>query len=558
MSKISGGQVVVQTLRQHGVTHVFGVIGTAMLDVYDALHDCPEITYVGVRHEQNAVHMADAFARVSGRAGVVFAGQPGPGVTNLVSGIAEARLAFSPIVIIAGDTSTAQVDRGTFQEVDQQALLSPVTKRTVTVKSAARIAEYVNEAFLVSESGRQGPVVVNIPSDLLAAQLDDEPVSVRARQRGPAPAESDIDRAVKILRSARRPLVLAGAGVKWAGAADEFSRFVEALGVPVVASPGNGDVIANDHPLYIGQVGPRGNTVATELLRSADAVLALGTRLSYNTTLFKGENLAPGVKIVQVDVEASAVGRYFPAEVAIVADAKEFLGAMSVANAIGEREAGWVETAVEGRRELLESRRKALVEHTGPLSPAIVYAALQSVLPRDVIVTVDTGTASLHAVDGMQTYQSPGLLTPLDFGIVGFSYPAGLGAKAAAPERPVVSVIGDGGFSMAMIELATAMESELVTTTIVVNNGCWGAEKAYQRDFFGRRFTGSDIYNPRFDEIAEAYGCSGVRVETVEELTTAVIASLGSDVPTVIEVIVDPDSITSFRRDSFPHRVAAS
>ncbi|HEY1530085.1 MAG TPA: thiamine pyrophosphate-binding protein [Galbitalea sp.] len=558
MGKISGGEAVIQTLRKQGVTHVFGVIGTAMLDVYDALHDAPDITYVGTRHEQNAVHMADAFARITGRAGVVFAGQPGPGVTNLVSGIAEARLAFSPLVIIAGDTSTAQVDRGTFQEVDQQSLLAPVTKRTVTVRSAARIAEYVDEAFLVSQSGRQGPVVVNIPGDLLAAEVDESTVAVRARQAGAAPAPSELARAVEVLRLARRPLILGGAGIKWANASAAFARFVDVLDVPVAASPGNGDIIANDHPLYVGQVGPRGNVVATELLRSADVVLALGTRLSYNTTLFKAENLAQGVKIIQVDVEPMAVGRYFPADVAIVSDAGAFLAAVPASDAVAERESGWVDGARERRRDLLAARADAVASHTGALSPAIVYAALAQNLPRDVIVTVDTGTASLHAVDGMQTYQSPGLLTPLDFGIVGFSYPAGIGAKAAAPERPVVSIIGDGGFSMAMIELATARESGLPTTTIVINNGCWGAEKAYQRDFFDGRYTGSDIFNPRFDEVARAYGCVGVRAETVDELLTAVRAALGSDVPTVIEVTVDPDSITSFRKDSFPHRKAAS
>jgi thiamine pyrophosphate-dependent acetolactate synthase large subunit-like protein len=558
MGTISGGEAVVQALRRHGVTHVFGVIGTAMLDVYDALHDTPGITYVGVRHEQNAVHMADAFARISGRAGVVFAGQPGPGVTNLVSGIAEARLAFSPLVIIAGDTSTAQIDRGTFQEIDQQSLLSPITKRTVTVKAAARIPEYIEEAFLVSESGRQGPVVVNIPSDLLAAQIPDTFPKIRARQLGPAPAPTEIHRASELLRSAQRPLVLGGAGIKWSGAAEAFVSFVEALGAPVVASPGNGDVIPNDHDLYIGQVGPRGNPVATELLRSADVVLALGTRLGYNTTLFKAENLADGAAVIQVDVEPTAVGRYFAVDVPIVADVKQFLDAVPLDSIRGSREDGWVENARGGRRALVAARQEAVKNSTGLMSPAVVYAALHSVLPRNVIVTVDTGTASLHAVDGMQTYQAPALLTPLDFGIVGFSYPAGLGAKAAAPERPVVSIIGDGGFSMALIELATAREAGLPTTVIVINNGSWGAEKAYQRDFFDSRFTGSDIFNPRFDDVAKAYGCNGVRIDTPEDLITAVRKSLASDVPTVIEVAVDPDSITSFRRDSFPHRVSAS
>jgi acetolactate synthase-1/2/3 large subunit/sulfoacetaldehyde acetyltransferase len=184
-----------------------------------------------------------------------------------------------------------------------------------------------------------------------------------------------------------------------------------------------------------------------------------------------------------------------------------------------------------------------------------VYAAMQRVLPRNAIVTVDTGTISLHATDTLQTYQPPSLLTPLDFGLVGFSHAAGLGAKAAAPDRPVVSVMGDGGFGMGMVEIGTALAAGLNTVTIVLNNGCWGAEKAYQRDFFGGRYMGADIVNPAFDEVARAFGARGVRAESTDDVASALEAALREDVPSVIEVEVDPTTITSFRRDSFPHRV---
>ncbi|AYG03151.1 thiamine pyrophosphate-binding protein [Gryllotalpicola protaetiae] len=555
---ITGGEAVVRALKALGVTQVFGVVGTAMLEVYDALHDESGIRYVGVRHEQNAVHMADGYARISGRPGVVFAGQPGPGVTNLISGLAEARLAFSPVVVIAGDTSTAQVDRDTFQEVDQKSILAPVTKRTVTVTSAARIGEYIREAFLVATAGRMGPVVVNIPSDLLSASVESVELPELPAQAASAPDPAAVESAARLLSEARRPLILAGAGVTWSRGNDALRAFAERLGAPVAASPGHGDALPNDFPLYVGQVGPRGNPVATELLEQADVVLALGTRLAYNTTLFKRSSLAPDVRIIQTDVEATALARYFPTALAVPADTRAFLEALCSADIEGQRDAQWIQSARTRRAELVAQRVQSAEEHSGALTPAVVYAALNAVLPRDTIVTIDTGTISLHAVDGMQVYLPPALLTPLDFGIVGFSYAAGLGAKLAAPSRPVLTVIGDGGFSMALIELATAADAGIHTITVVVDNGSWGAEKAYQRDFFEGRYTGSELANPDFAMIAAAYGAHGVTATTVAELQDAVRGALDAATSTVIAVPVDPDSITSFRKDSFPHRVATS
>jgi acetolactate synthase-1/2/3 large subunit/sulfoacetaldehyde acetyltransferase len=554
---MSGGAAVVEALRAEGVTHVFGVIGTAMLEVFDALYDSPDITYVGVRHEQNAVHMADAFSRVRGRGGVVLAGQPGPGATNLVTGLAEARLAFSPVVVVAGATASTQVDTDTFQEVDQQALFAAVTKRTVIANTAARLPEYVQDAFRVSESGRRGPVVVNIPGDLLAAQVEPTFASPdRRRGGGGAPSPAALEAAAALLAGAERPLVFAGAGVKWARASAQLAALAERLDAPVVASAGHGDVLPNDHPLFVGQVGPRGNDVATDLARNADVILAIGTRLGYNTTLFKHDNLSADAKLVHVDIEATAVGRHFPVDVGIVADAGATLDALLTP--LAARDGGdWVARARERRQELLE-RRAAAVDQPGPLGPGAVYAAMQTALPRNAILTVDTGTVSLHATDTLQTFEPPSLITPLDFGLVGFSYPAGLGAKAAAPERPVVSVIGDGGFGMAMIELGTALDAGLCTVTVVLDNGCWGAEKAYQRDFFSERYVGADIVNPAFDEIARAYGARGVRAETADDVASALSEAVSEEAPTVIAVPVDPSTITSFRRDSFPHRTAAA
>jgi thiamine pyrophosphate-dependent acetolactate synthase large subunit-like protein len=558
--KLRGGSAVVEALRAEGVTHVFGVIGTAMLDVYDALFDCPDITYIGVRHEQNGVHMADGYARVSGRPGVFLAGQPGPGTTNMVSGIAEAQAAFSPVVAIAGSTATSQVDRGTFQEIDQQALFTPITKRTLSVQSAARIPEYVREAFRTAMSGRRGAVVLNVPGDLLSAEaeVDLVPADESKASGAPLPDPALLARAREILLGASRPLILAGAGVKWARAGDDLLALGRRLQSPIAASPGHGDVVPNDDPLFVGQVGPRGNPVATALLKAADVVLAVGTRLGYNSTLFKPENLSEGVQIVQVDIDGTAVGRHFPVAVGLAADAGKTLEGLLSMLADGRDGGRWLATAQADRAALLAARAEMGGQNASPLHPMAIFQAVQDALPRNAIVTVDTGTCSLHATDGMQLYESPGLLTPLDFGLVGFSYAAGLGAKLAAPDRPVLSLIGDGGFGMGMVELGTAVAAGLPTITVVLNNGCWGAEKAYQRDFFDSRFIGADIVNPAFDEVARAYGAVGVRAETAADVRSAVTEGLAADRPTVIDVPVDQQTMTSFRKDSFPHRLSAS
>ena len=413
MTQRSGGEALVEALRREGVRHVFGVIGTAMLDVYDALYDCPDIRYVGVRHEQNAAHMADGYARVSNRPGVVLVGQPGPGTTNLVSGVAEAYLAYSPVVTVAGSTSTAHVDRGTFQEVDQQALFGDITKRTTSVPNAARLTEYVHEAFQVSMSGRRGPVVVNVPGDLLGQKVDDDPHGrPRPLADRPAPTADTARRAAALLDGAARPVILAGGGVTWAGATDDLRALAERCQVPVLASGGHGDVMPNDHELYIGQAGPRGNDVATGLLRDADVVLAIGTRLGYNTTLFKEGSLAPGVRVAQVDIAAEAIGRHFPVEVGLVADAGEAIRALAPLVSADPRRAVWVEEAKAGRARLLADRAAMADREPEPMHPLTAVAAVQRALPRDAIVCADTGTCSLPVIDGVQTFVEPRAADP--------------------------------------------------------------------------------------------------------------------------------------------------
>ncbi len=563
MTVMTGGKAVVESLRAEGTRHVFGLIGSAGMEIFDALYDARDIRFIGVRDERTGTHMADGFARASGHAGVFLAGQNGPGATNLVTGLSQAMAAYSPVVAIAGSLSTAHVYRDAFQEVDQQALFRPITKKTWTVTQPKRLPEMVREAFRTALTPRRGPVVLNVPRDLLAETADFD-ASLAPEGRGmmgrPAADANLVSRAAALLAGAARPLIIAGGGIKNTGAHAEALRLAELLSAPVALSPGHGDAIPCAHPLYAGQVGPRGNTVASDLAREADVILALGTRLGFNTTFYTHDNLSAVAKIIQVEIEPTAIGRFFPVAIGMLGDAGAVAG--QLADALAGHRAGaanaWTRDFQSKRKALLEARDREAAKASDSIQPARLYQALRAVLPENAIVTLDAGTLCLQATDQLEYRQPPALFTPLDFGLVGFSYACGLGVKLARPDRPVVSLMGDGGFGMTVSEIGTAVSHGINTVCIVMNNGCWGAEKAYQRDFFGERYLGADVPNPPYDKLAELYGAAGFRVERADEIEKTVAQALACGKPAVVDIQVDPNALYSFRRDSFKHRDKAA
>ncbi len=563
MTSITGGQAVVESLKAEGVDTMFGLIGSAGMEVFDALHDAaPQLRFIGVRDERTGVHMADGYARASGRAGVFLAGQNGPGATNLVTGLAQASAANSPVVALAGSLSSAHIYRDAFQEVDQQALFRPVTKKTWTLTQAARIPEMMREAFRSALTPRRGPVLLNLPRDLLAEALTESaPWQPAGRQfdgeyTGTAAA---LDEAARLLSNAQRPLILAGGGVKNSRCHAEVLALAERLDVPVAMSPGHGDALPCTQRLYAGQVGPRGNPVATDLMRRADLILALGTRLGFNTTFYSHEYLNPQARIIQVEADPVAIGRFFPVSLGVAGTARETVRALFERLAQHQPNAEvrqWTAEFIAARAEMLARQDREAGDAGEPIQPGFLFKTLREVLPDDAMYTMDAGTLCLQATDQMRYLQPPALFTPLDFGLVGFSYACGLGVKLAHPKRPVISLMGDGGFGMAHSEIGTAVEHGIATVCIVMNNGCWGAEKAYQRDFFGRRFIGADVPNPPYDKLAKLWGAAGFRVDRAAILAETVAEAVACGRPAVVDVMVDPEALYSFRRDSFKHRTA--
>lgn len=560
MKRLTGGQAVVESLKVENVRHVFGLIGSAAMEVFDALYDAEEIQFIGVRDERTGCHMADGYARASGNAGVILAGQNGPGATNLATGLAQAKAAFSPVVAVAGALSSEHVYRDAFQEVDQQSLFAPITKRAWTVGQTSRVPEIFREAFRLAMTPRCGPVIVNLPRDVLANTAEfpkfQKPQHYRSTSV-PRGNKGDIKRAAALLCDAEKPVIVAGGGIKNTCGHQEAIALAEELNAPIATSPGHGDAIPFEHPLNAGQMGPRGNPVASQLVQQADVILALGTRLGFNSTFFSYDNINENAKIIQVEQEPTAIGRYFPVEIGIWADAPAV--AQQLREAISQiqlkaKAQQWTEAFKSERRKYLETRDEQVVSEVHPIQPSGLFQALRKVLPKDSVITLDAGTLCLQATDALNYYQPRSLFTPLDFGLIGFSFACGLGAKLAKADRPVISLMGDGGFGMTLSELSTAVTYQINTVTLVLNNQCWGAEKAYQRDFFNQRYIGADIHSPPFDKIAELYGAVGMRVERTSEISDAVLAALNCDKPAVVDIAVDPEALYSFRRDSFKHR----
>ena len=560
MKMMTGGQAAVDALQTESVAHVFGLIGSATMEMFDALYDAKDITFVGVRDERTGTHMADGYARASGRAGVILAGQNGPGATNLVTGLAQAAAAFSPVVSIAGAISSAHLYRDAFQEVDQQSLFKPVTKKTWTATSADRVPEMFREAFRVALTPRRGPVQLNLPRDVLAAQAEFpafQPPNTYRSQTVPAGAQLAIEQAAALLAGATRPVIIAGGGIKNSEGHAQALALAEALNCPIVTSPGHGDAIPFGHPLNAGQMGPRGNVVASRLVREADVILALGTRIGFNATFYTYDNINRDAKIIHVELEPTAIGRHFPVEIGIWADAPTVaLQLIQALKALQNRKLAdqWTADFKAERSAYLAKRDADAVVQAGLIQPSGLFKTLRGVLPHDGAITMDAGTLCLQATDAMNYWQAKSLFTPLDFGLVGFSFACGLGVKLAMPERPVISLMGDGGFGMTVSELSTAVDHGINTVTIVMNNKCWGAEKAYQRDFFNGRYIGADVSSPPFDKLAELYGAAGFRADTLAGVAEAVEAALVCGKPAVIDVSVDPSALYSFRRDSFKHR----
>ena len=557
---LTGGQATVKSLKKEKVEHVFGLIGSATMEIFDALYHEKTIKFIGVRDERTGTHMADGYARASNKPGVILAGQNGPGATNLVTGIAQAAAAFSPVVSIAGSYSTKDKIQDAFQGLDQQSLFKPITKKTWTISDKKKIPKIFCDAFNLAMSPRRGPVQINLPRNILSEKtkynIDQTKKSYKSESFLKA-KNNDIKKVAKIILKSAKPVIIAGGGIKYTAKYREVTKLAELLNIPITTAAGHGDAVPFNHKLNAGQMGPRGNPIASKLVKEADVIIALGTRLGFNSTFYSYENINKNAKIIQVELEKKMLGRYFPISVGICADAATTTN--QIYQEIKKQKTKlnikeWTNNFLIERKTYLNNRDSGKTLYKFPIQPSGLFKQLRKVLPKNSAITLDAGTLCLQATDALEYYNPPSLFTPLDFGLVGFSFACGLGVKVARPDKTVVSLIGDGGFGMTISELSTAVQYKINTITIVMNNNSWGAEKAYQRDFFEKKYIGADINSPEFHKVAQLYGAKGFEINRVSELNDALKAALKCNKPAVINVNVDPKALYSFRKDSFKHR----
>jgi thiamine pyrophosphate-dependent acetolactate synthase large subunit-like protein len=559
MAVLNGGRAVVELLKAEGVKYIFGIVGSTFLDVLDALYDDRAIEYVNVRHEQAAAFMADGLTRVTDLPGVCLV-TSGPGATNLITGVAAAHVAHSPVVVLVGGVSLDHSQKDAFQEYDLVSMFKPVTKLALQITRPERIPDLLRSALRAAMTGRRGPVLVEIPRDVLNEQMvkTDALTAETYRVIHPLPPHPDAIRdAVRLLRQAERPLMIVGGGVNRAGAGELVVRLSEQYGIPAITAYGRNDAVPNAHALYLGPLGRAGAPEAAAACRRADLILAVGTRLAHFTTHFDDRYIRPGVPLVQIDVESRDIGRYYPVAVGIQADAREAVQALL--DTLGRDGALAAKPAWRQEAEAFRAQRQSRLAgetklDAQPLKPQRVYAELRRVLPPETIVALDAGAAPAYGYDRLQFSRPRTFLTPLDLGGLGFAFPVALGAKLGRPASPVVAIHGDGGYLMNAQELETAVRHGINVVTLVMNNNCWGSEKAYQRAFYGGRYIGCDIGNPRYDAFARLFGAEGYYAETPSQVGEAVQAALACGKPAVVEIPIDPDEFrtpaAAVRRES--------
>ncbi len=542
---MKAGQAVIETLRAEGVDHIFGIVGLTTNSIVTELHGRSDIRFVDPRHEEAAAFMAYGFARASGRPTACMT-TSGPGTINLLTGIALAYKGRAPVVVIAGDVARDFLDRDGNQAFDLLNMFKPVTCFARQVHTTARVVPTLRDAFRAALSGGRGPAFVGIPRDLLDNQTIDMPVvapeayrPVTARLQGDSEA---IARAAALLAGAQRPLLLAGGGVIDSDATADAVALAEHAGMALAASYAHNDAVPNHHPLYIGTPGWRGAAETLEAIHHADVILALGCRLSQSTTAWDNSVINPQTRIVQVNIDAQEVGRNYPVAVGIVGDAKavaqQLLGALRQQRPDAKRTAAW-------RKEIesLTARRKARLatelELKGdPMMPQRVFPELNKALPRDCMVTLDAGVAAGLAYQRLHFEQPRTLFNYAGQGGLGMGYCVGLGTKLGNPDRPALSIQGDGGFLYTSGELNTAVRHRIPLVALVLNNSCHGSEKAQQKNNFGGRYVGVDLENPRFDKLAEVYGARGFYVTRPDEIGDAIAAAFKTGGPAVIEIPV--------------------
>ena len=537
---MKGSELLIKKLKENGTTTIFGYPGGVLLPFYDALCES-DIDHILVRHEQAAVHAADGYSRASGKIGVCLA-TSGPGATNITTGIATAHMDSSPIIALTGQVATNLIGKDVFQEVDTLGITMPISKHNFQPRTMEQIAEYVDKAFYIASTGRPGPVVIDLPNNTLKEDVNIEDIHPDTQTPGYKPTKKgnikQIKKAIEIINTSQKPIILAGGGVILSNASVELVKFATLTNIPIATTLMGKGSISEDHELSLGMIGMHGIESTNIALTECDCLIAIGCRFS-DRSVSNITDYAPNATKIQIDVDPAEIGKTIPIDVPIVGDAKitlnEFIKKVQISN-----RPTWTKHLMQIKKE----KEPKINYDTVPLKPQETIKEIMEAVTPTTIVSTDVGQNQMWMAHYYKTKNPRTFISSGGLGTMGFGLPAAIGAQVAKPEENVLAVVGDGGFQMVSQELATIDEYDLPIVTCVLNNRYLGMVYQWQVLYYNERISQTKLKpTPDFVKLAQSYGVRGERVEKPGELRETIENALKSREATVIDVVIDPEEL---------------
>ncbi len=535
--KKTGAQILCESLVKEGVEVIFGILGGAVLPLYDTLPQYPQLRHILVRHEQGAAHAADGYARVTHKAGVCIS-TSGPGAANLVTGIANAYMDSSPVIAITGQVARPFIGKDAFQETDITGITLPITKHNYLVTDTEELAKTVKEAFYIAQTGRPGPVLIDMPKDVQQEKAEfvyPEKIDLPGYKFVSRGHLIQIKKAAKLINKAEQPVIIAGRGIIISQAYDELKELAEKAQIPVVNTLLGIGSFPGNHILNFGMIGMHGMAYANMAVQNADLIIAIGMRFDDRATA-STSGFAPQARVIHIDIDPAEIGKNIPVDTPIVGDIKNVLKTMN--KEIDRREhLDWFSQLEQWRYEhpVLETKQDE------KLLPQYIIHQIYEATQGDTIVVTGVGQNQMWAAQYFVYTKPNSFISSGGLGTMGFELPAAIGAKVGRPEEMVWSIAGDGGFQMTIQELATITQENLAIKMAIINNGYLGMVRQWQELFYEHRYVDTKLWNPDFVKIAEAYDIPGIRVKHREEVTPAIQKAIDYPGPFLIDFVVEPE-----------------
>ncbi len=540
---MKGAEAIIRCLEEEGVEHMFGILGGAIMEVYDVLYERGPRHFL-MRHEQCAAHAAEGYAKVSGKVGVCIA-TSGPGATNLVTGLADAHMDSAPVVALTGQVPNALIGNDAFQEADMLGITMPITKHNFQITEPDEIPGVIKSAFKIASTRRPGPVLVDLPKDVQQGKLkrrfhypkDVDIPGYKVIVRGGH--SEQLKQAAKALISADRPLILAGGGVVISGASNELMILAESVGIPVVTTLMGKGCFPENHPLAMGMGGMHGRRAANMAITECDVLLSVGVRFSDRVTA-NVKHFAPDARIIHIDIDPSEIGKNVDVDIPIVGDARLVLRNLNavIRKLKGKKKTGWDKKIKQYKKEFAP----AYDYDDSPIKPQRVMKEINRIIDNKTIITTEVGQCQMWAAHFLNMKNPRTFITSGGLGTMGAGFPLAIGCKVAKPDHKVIDVGSDGSFQMTGQDLAACVEEDIPVTVVILNNRCLGMVKQWQDLFYGKRRSHTSLGNvPDFVKYAEAFSAKGILVERPSEIGDALRQGIKSEIPCVIDIRIDPD-----------------